>query len=319
MSTISDFADSNPRAMEWPTWLALAGLWLAFGALTYFHARLPWWIVTLVGACLVAFHGSLQHEALHGHPTRRARLNELLVFLPLSLWIPYRRYRKLHLTHHHNDRLTDPQEDPESYYLDPQAWERTSPAGKWLYSINNTMLGRFLLGPALATARFISCDTKLILSGNRDVLHAWLLHGLGLGLLALWIGGVCGMPLWFYVFGIAYWGNSLTMMRSYAEHRAHDMPGCRVIIVESNPIVSLLYLNNNLHMPHHELPRLPWYKLPAYYRANKEQLLKENCAYLMHGYGEIAKRWLLRAKEPVAHPNMASLPRIKERTLVNRS
>ena len=38
-----------------------------------------------------------------------------------------------------------------------------------------------------------------------------------------------------------------------------------------------------------------------------------------HGYSEIAKRWLFRAKEPVAHPNMASLPRIKQQTLVNRS
>jgi fatty acid desaturase len=319
MSSIFDFADSRPRPVEWPTWLALAGLWLAFGALTYFNATLPWWIVTPVGAYLVAFHGSLQHEALHGHPTRRASLNEALVFLPLSLWIPYRRYKKLHLTHHCNDQLTDPKEDPESYYLDPQAWEQTSRAGKWLYTINNMMLGRFVLGPALAMARFISCEARLIVAGDREAIHAWLLHGLGLGLLALWIGGVCGMSLWYYVFGVAYWGNSLTMIRSYAEHRAHDLPGCRVIIVESNPIVSLLYLNNNLHMPHHELPRLPWYKLPAFYRAHKERLLKENCAYLMHGYGEIARRWLLKAKEPVAHPNMESLPRIKQQTLVKES
>ena len=120
------------------------------------------------------------------------------------------------------------------------------------------------------------------------------------------------MPFWIYVVAIAYWGNSITMMRSYAEHRAHDAPGCRVVIVESNRLVSLLYLNNNLHMAHHELPRLPWYKLPAYYRENKERLLKENCAYLMKGYSEIAKQWLFKPKEPVAHPNMSSLPRIKQ-------
>jgi fatty acid desaturase len=312
MNSIFDYADTRPRPVEWPTWLALGVFWLCFAGLTLFHNGLPWWIVTPLGAYLVTFHGSLQHEALHGHPTRSSSLNELLVFLPLSLWIPYRRYRRLHLTHHRNDQLTDPQEDPESYYLDPQSWQKTKAPVKWLFTINNTMLGRFVLGPAIATVRFVVCEAKLIIAGDREVLNAWILHGLGILFLWVWIAGVCGMSMWYYIFGIAYWGNSLTMMRSYAEHRAHDAAGCRVIIVETNPLVSLLYLNNNLHMPHHELPRLPWYKLPSYYRANKERLIKENCAYLMRGYLEIARHWLLKPKEPVAHPNMQSLPRIKQ-------
>ena len=311
MISILDFAESRNRPVEWPTYAALSVLWLGFGLLTFFHAGLPWWILTPAGAYLVAFHGSLQHEALHGHPTRSPLINELLVFPPLSLWIPYRRYRKLHLTHHRNDQLTDPVDDPESYYLDPQAWETTPPLLKRLYTLNNTMLGRFILGPAIATVRFVLSEAKLIMGGDRDVLTAWLLHALGIAIVWLWVSVVSGMPFWIYVVTIAYWGNSITMMRSYAEHRAHDAPGCRVVIVESNPLVSLLYLNNNLHMAHHELPRLPWYKLPGYYRDNKERLLTENCAYLMKGYGEIAKHWLFKPKEPVAHPNMSSLPRIK--------
>jgi fatty acid desaturase len=311
MSSIFDFADSRPRPVEWPTWLALAGVYAIFGIITYFHGELLLWVVIPVGAYLVALHGSLQHEALHGHPTRNALINELLVFPALSLWIPYRRYRRLHLTHHRNDYLTDPQEDPESYYLDPQAWDRTPSPLRVLYTVNNAMLGRFVLGPAIATARFAAAEARLMLKGDPEVIQAWALHGLSIGLLWIWVSAICGMPFWFYVFGIAYWGNSLTMMRSYAEHRAHDAPGCRVIIVESNPLMSLLYLNNNLHMPHHELPRLPWYKLPSYYRANKARLIEENCAYLMHGYGELARHWLVRPKEPVAHPKMESLPRMK--------
>jgi fatty acid desaturase len=311
MISILDFAESRNRPVEWPTYAALSVLWLGFGLLTFFHAGLPWWILTPAGAYLVAFHGSLQHEALHGHPTRSPLINELLVFPPLSLWIPYRRYRKLHLTHHRNDQLTDPVDDPESYYLDPQAWETTPPLLKRLYTLNNTMLGRFIFGPVIATVRFVLSEAKLIMGGDRDVLTAWLLHALGIAIVWLWVSVVSGMPFWIYVVTIAYWGNSITMMRSYAEHRAHDAPGCRVVIVESNPLVSLLYLNNNLHMAHHELPRLPWYKLPGYYRENKERLLTENCAYLMKGYSEIAKHWLFKPKEPVPHPNMSSLPRIK--------
>ena len=46
---------------------------------------------------LVTLHGSLSHEVLHGHPTRSALVNELLVFIPISMWFPYRRYKSLHL------------------------------------------------------------------------------------------------------------------------------------------------------------------------------------------------------------------------------
>ena len=72
MSPIFDFADSRARPVEWPTWLALAGLWAAFGLLTYFHANLPWWIVTVAGAYLVAFHGSL-HLVRHADAQRQDR------------------------------------------------------------------------------------------------------------------------------------------------------------------------------------------------------------------------------------------------------
>jgi len=83
MVSILDFTECRTRPVEWPTWVALSALWLSFGLLTFFHASLPWWILIPAGAYLVAFHGSLQHEALHGHPTRSALINELLVFLPL--------------------------------------------------------------------------------------------------------------------------------------------------------------------------------------------------------------------------------------------
>ena len=232
MQPITEFTENRSRPIEWPTWIAIAGLWFVFAALIYFHADLPWWVLTPVGAWLVAFHGSLQHEAIHGHPTRSHLLNELLLFPAISVWIPYRRYRRLHLTHHRNDQLTDPEEDPESYYLDPQAWERTPNALRWLYTVNNTMLGRFILGPAITTTRLVASEIAGLRRGERDILSDWLLHAVGIAIVWFWVSWVCGMPFWQYVVGIAYWGNSLTMMRSYAEHRAHDQAGCRVIIVE---------------------------------------------------------------------------------------
>ena len=36
--------------------------------------------------------------------------------VPLTLWLPYERYRHTHHVHHIDARLTDPLDDPESFY-----------------------------------------------------------------------------------------------------------------------------------------------------------------------------------------------------------
>jgi fatty acid desaturase len=71
---------------------------------------------------------------------------------------------------------------------------------------------------------------------------------------------------------------------------------------EAGPLLSLLYLNNNLHAAHHEAPGLAWYELPAYYRAHRAELLARNGGYLALGYGELIRRYAFSAKESVAHP-----------------
>lgn len=300
------------RAIEWPTWFLIGATYVGWGVLTWNAAWLPWWVLPPFGAYLVCLHGSLQHEALHGHPTRSGLINEMLVFLPLSLWFPYRRYRKLHLIHHRNDHLTDPLEDPESYYFEPPAWESTPRPLRFLLTAMNSMLGRLILGPPIFFVRFFSAEMKAIAHGSRDVLQAWLFHLAGIVAVYLWVSVVCGLPFWQYILLIAYPGCALTMLRSFAEHRAHDRAPCRTIVVESNPVLGLVFLNNNLHMAHHEYPGLAWYRLPGYYREHRQRLLNENCAYLVRGYGELARKYLLSAKEPVPHPNLASLPRFKQ-------
>ena len=288
--------------VEWRTVGLIVALWLAFALLTWNWQTLTFWLVTPIGAFLVALHGSLQHEALHGHPTRSALVNEALLFAPITLWFPYRRYRSLHLVHHNNADLTDPARDPECRYFDPQGWAAMPGWLRLVFTANNAMLGRFVLGPALSSIYYLRDEVRLMLNGDREVIAGWALHAIGIAMVWWWVSGVCGMPFWQYVLFVAYWGDGLTMMRSFAEHRAHESIGCRTIIVETNPLIGLMFLNNNLHMAHHELPGLAWYDLPAYYRAHRDRLLKDNCGYLMHGYGEVARRWGFRPKEPVAHP-----------------
>ncbi len=61
----------------------------------------------------------LQHELLHGHPTRNAAFNRFLGLLPLAVWYPFDEYKRSHLAHHEEAHLTYPGIDPESNYLAP--------------------------------------------------------------------------------------------------------------------------------------------------------------------------------------------------------
>ncbi len=297
---------ARPRgsaAVEWPTVLLIAGVYAAFGLVTWHADALPWWLLLPAGAYLVGLHGSLQHEAVHGHPTRSRTLNEALVFPSLALWVPYRRYRRLHLMHHRDAFITDPIEDPESWYVLPETWHALARSLRWLMIANNTLAGRLLLGPAIAACRFVASDLHAMATGrDREVMAAWALHGASLAVTLVWVVGVCGMDIGRYVALFAYPGTALTLLRSFAEHRAHSLVEARSAVIETNPAMALLYLNNNLHAAHHANPQTPWYRLPAYYRRFREDLVARNERYLIAGYGSLVRHYLLRPKEAVPHP-----------------
>jgi fatty acid desaturase len=295
-------------AVEWPTVGLIVLVYAVLAALVWHHALLPWWLLLVVGSYAAALHVSLQHEVLHGHPTRHRRLNEALVFVSPHFWMPYQRYRATHLRHHHDQHLTDPSRDPESYYLLPASWARLPAPLRQLYTCNNTLGGRMVLGPLVGIARFWGADFQAMARGDREVARGWLLHIVGGG---IWIGYItaCGMPLEQYLLLVAYPAISLSLVRSFCEHQAAADLGERTVIVEAAPLWSLLFLNNNLHVAHHTRPALAWYRLPAYYRAERAALIARNRGYVIHGYGEIFRRYLTRQKEPVAYPEPAWLER----------
>jgi fatty acid desaturase len=294
-------------AVEWPTLGLIVLVYAVLAALVWHHGRLPWWIILIVGGYATALQVSLQHEVLHGHPTRHRRLNEVLVFVSPHFWMPYQRYRATHLRHHDDRHLTDPSLDPESSYLLPDSWARLSAPLRQIYTLNNTLAGRMLLGPMIGIVRIWGGDLLAIARGDREIARAWLLHLLGSGIWLGYVVAVCGMPLAQYLALIAYPAISLSLVRSFCEHQAAADLGERTVVVEAAPGWSLLFLNNNLHVAHHTRPALAWYRLPAYYRAERAALIARNRGYVIHGYGEIFRRYLVRAKEPVAYPDPAWL------------
>lgn len=297
------------RAIEWPTVALIAMVYAVLASLVWFHASLPWWIFTPAGAYCVALYASLQHEILHGHPTSNRLLNETMQFPTLHFWLPFGRYKATHLTHHNDSNLTDPRLDPESYYLLPDDWAAMPGIKRALYQFNNTLSGRMLIGPMISVIRFWSSEFRAILGGNRETVRHWAWFALSAALSVWFITGIAAMPLWQYLAFAAYPGVSLALVRSYCEHRAAENFEHRTIIVEASPFWSLLFLNNNLHVAHHTRPALAWYRIPAYYRAERAQLLARNDGYTMNGYGEVFRRYFFSAKEQIPYPNMAWLKR----------
>jgi fatty acid desaturase len=292
------------KSWEWPTLLLIGIVYTVIALLVWFHAALPWWIILPIGAYAAALHSSLQHEVLHGHPTRSGALNEALVMVSPTFWTPFSRYRDLHLAHHNDDNLTDPAKDPESFYLLPDDWAQAGSVKRALFNINQTLGGRMVIGPAVGMAQYWKEEACSVLRGDKRIAFAWLKFIVISMLTIAIITQIAGMPFWKFYLLVSYPGISLALVRSYCEHQAAEDIGERTIVVEASPFWSLLFLNNNLHIAHHSKPTMAWYRIPAYYREHKNTLVKRNGGYLMQGYGEIFWRYFFKAKEPVAYPNL---------------
>ncbi|MGJ8617831.1 MAG: fatty acid desaturase [Sulfitobacter sp.] len=248
----------------------------------------------------LTLHSSLSHEILHGHPFRSEVATTALGLIQPGLFVPYLRFKRLHLAHHNDANLTDPYDDPETNYLDPEVWERLPQSVQTILSVNNTLLGRMIVGPLIGMVAFIRGDLKMIAKGNRQVALDWLAHIPGV-MLILWLVSLSPMSIWTYL-AACYAAMSILKIRTFLEHQAHERASGRSVVVEDRGVLALLFLNNNLHVVHHMHPTVSWYRLPALYRAHKARYLRRNHGYVYRSYGQVFRQFLWRRKDPVAHP-----------------
>ncbi|WP_292285161.1 fatty acid desaturase [Marivita sp.] len=297
----SQWVRIHSRLAEWPTVALLIVTYGLWAVATVWIAQVSLGLAVAICAVTAAQHASLSHEALHGHPSRSVVLNAALVFPALTVVVPYVRFRDTHLAHHRDESLTDPYDDPETNYLDPAVWHALPKWRKTLFRINNTLAGRLLLGPILGQIAFTRTDWRLVRAGDRRVLTGWLLHFPAVAVVVLWMGTLANMPIWAWLLSV-YLSLSLLKLRTFLEHRAHDSPLARTAIVEDRGLFALLFLNNNLHVVHHMHPGVPWYALPRHFRESRAEFLSANAGYRYSTYGEVARTYLFRAKDPVPHP-----------------
>jgi fatty acid desaturase len=251
---------------------------------------------------LLTLHGSLQHEILHGHPTRWDGVNRVLGLPPLSLWLPYDRYRQNHLRHHIDARLTDPLDDPESFYWMPETWARMVPATRVILRIQQTLAGRIVVGSVWTMLHFLHGELRACAAGESGFRKAWLLHLALCVPVILWITLVCHLPFWLYVVAMVLPANGILLIRSFAEHRAFAHVRERIAVVERSWVFGPRFLINNQHTLHHEAPMVPWYDYNARYRVIRERLLAENGGLVYVTYFDVARRYLFRPHDELTHP-----------------
>ncbi len=294
----SSTLDRN-QTTEWPTVFAIVGFWIAFGCVMLLSGHWPIPVTVVVLALLSGFYMSLQHEVIHGHPTPWRTLNRSSVGAPLVLLQPFERYRAMHTAHHASD-LTNPVDDPESFYVTPQAWAEAGRLQRRFLLANRTLFARLTIGPFSNAWQMLRYDARL-LRHQDGIRRTWAIHILSVVLLVATIR-MAGMPLWIYAVGFVYGGMVVTALRSFVEHRAVTNGESRSAVVRSNWFFGLLYLNNNLHHAHHALPGAAWYRLPQLARdLGSAELVVDGAGYYP-GYLSIARRYMFRSFEQPVNP-----------------
>lgn len=309
--TTAGGARMKPRpAVEIPTLLLVIFVYATWLAATANYSHLSLLVSIPLIALLITLHSSLQHEMTHGHPTRWRPFNCALAMIPLSLWVPFERYLHTHHAHHVNARLTDPVDDPETFYWEHGRLQNLHPISRVILKIDQTLAGRLLVGSTWRIWLFLCGEFQLLRRNEKGVRKAWLIHLLLCVPVVLWVK-FGGIPLWLYFIAMVVPANAIQLIRSFAEHRAHPDVPARVAIVESSWLLGPIFLFNNLHSLHHESPGIPWYQCPAQYRANRARLIAENQGLVYSTYFEVARRFLFKPHDVLRHP----MGRIPARTL----
>ncbi|WP_250500594.1 fatty acid desaturase [Caballeronia sp. GAWG1-5s-s] len=286
---------------EWPTWLVIVAVYGGWIGVATSARTLGMPLALGLLAVLSCWYMSLQHELLHGHPTRWPLVNMLFGLAPLAVWFPYAVYRASHLRHHDDAHLTVPGRDPESYYVTPEQWASAGVVLRGAIAARNTFVGRVLIGPWFAIAASWREAAQAIIDGDWRIVASWVAHLAALAALAWWLDTRCGVP-WRAFAGVGYAALALASVRSFHEHRAAGAERERTVINEAAWPWRLLFLNNNFHAVHHDLPGVPWFALAAIYRERRDAYRASNGGFVAEGYGEWFRQYAFaRAVAPV-HP-----------------
>ena len=290
---------------QWRTWLLVPTVYAAWLLAAAGYGAWGSGVGSLLLVLATCWFTSLQHELIHGHPSRSPRLNRAMGLAPLAVWYPYELYRRSHLAHHRDEVLTEPGIDPESNYLDEAAWQRLSPLLRPLWVAQRTVLGRFLLGPVMVIVPTWIDIVRRPLHGDFSQTRSWIVHLALVAAMLFALDRYAGIGPLRYLLTIGYPALGLAMLRSFYEHRPADDASHRVVINEAGLFWRILYLNNNYHAVHHERPDLPWHQVRRFYLAHRAEVLARNGGFMIPGYLALVRRHAMTTVDSPVHPARA--------------
>ena len=275
---------------EWRTLLVVAAVYgLTVLTVVRYEVLTPWLAVPML-AILGAWHLSMQHEVLHGHPFKNQFLNDAIGGIPVTLWIPYLAFKKDHHEHHLSD-LTNPALDNESYYVSQEQWDKAGRIRRAAWTANRTILFRMFVWTIVSTITYVLTVLKRAVRNEKSDRLAVMLHIIGVAFV-VYLVSLSSMPLWQFALGTVYGGRILNAIRPFPEHKYQSGVETRTAMIMAGRFMSLLMLNNNLHVAHHEEPGVPWYRYDnLMQRVNAVERARDAGVLYEGGYAEIFRRF----------------------------
>ena len=278
------------EAGEWRTLAVVIAVYgLTVLTVLRYDVLTPWLAVPML-AVLGAWHLSMQHEVLHGHPFKNQFLNDAIGGIPVTLWIPYLAFKKDHHEHHLSD-LTNPALDNESYYVSQEQWDKAGRIRRAAWTANRTILFRMFVWTIVSTITYVLSVLKRAMRGEKGDRLAVVLHVIGV-VFVVYLVSLSSMPLWQFALGTVYGGRILNAIRPFPEHKYQSGVETRTAMIMAGPFMSLLMLNNNLHVAHHDEPGVPWYRYDKLMqRVNAVQRARDAGVLYEGGYAEVFRRF----------------------------
>ena len=278
------------EAGEWKTLGVIVAVYgLTVLTVVRYDVLTPWLAIPML-AVLGAWHLSMQHEVLHGHPFKSQFINDAIGSIPVTLSIPYLAFKKDHHEHHKSD-LTNPELDNESFYVTQEQWDNAGPIRRAAWTANRTILFRMFVWTIVSTISYVTLVLKRAVRNEQGDRLAVVLHVIGV-VAVVYLVSLSSMPLWQFALGTVYGGRILNAIRPFPEHKYQNGVETKTAMIMAGPFMSLLMLNNNLHIAHHDDPKIPWYRVNELSkRVNAVERAREAGVLYEGGYAEVFRKF----------------------------
>jgi fatty acid desaturase len=278
------------EAGEWKTLGVIVAVYgLTVLTVVRYDVLTPWLAIPML-AVLGAWHLSMQHEVLHGHPFKSQFINDAIGSIPVTLWMPYFAFKKDHHEHHKSD-LTNPELDNESFYVTQEQWDNAGTIRRAAWTANRTILFRMFVWTIVSTISYVTLVLKRAVRNEQGDRLAVLLHVIGV-VVVVYLVSLSSMPLWQFALGTVYGGRILNAIRPFPEHKYQNGVETKTAMIMAGPFMSLLMLNNNLHIAHHDDPKIPWYRVNELSkRVNAVERAREAGVLYEGGYAEVFRKF----------------------------